>query len=226
MIARYDLRDERVALAPKVRLVRGRPATRAPETITTIVIHQMAADFGVSVPQLRAARGDRSLALARRALGIACHAAAFGSGEVVLAAPLRWHVNHGNGYNACSVGLEIDGRHPGLDDDPSTAPVREDLRTTWGGEPSEWGAEQIEAAREALRWLVEQARAEGCPITRIVAHRQSSATRRSDPGQRIWRDVVLTFAVPELGLWTDPADAVGDGRPIPREWDPAGVGAY
>jgi hypothetical protein len=227
---RYDLRDQRASA--KVRVRGGRVVVRDPATITGVVVHQMAAPFGVSTRQLRLAGGVRELALARRALGIACHGAAFlpqspgQPGPIVLSAPCTWYVNHGNGLNATTIGYEIDGRHPGVDDDPDTAPLREDIRSTWGGPPSEIGTVGIATAREGLRWLVETARAEGCPIEWVYAHRQSSATRRSDPGERLWRAVVLEWAVPRLGLRTAPADTWGDGRPVPLAWDPAGVGAY
>ena len=65
------------------------------------------------------------------------------------------------------------------------------------------------------------------PIEFIWAHRQSSASRRSDPGQSLWQEVVLAYAVPVLGLKTQPARIWGDGRPIPVEWQPdGGVGPY
>lgn len=226
-LQRYDLRDERVPLSPKVRMLgSGKPMVRDPSAITGVTVHQMAANFGVSKAQLTAARGDRSLALARRALSIACHAAAFRSGESVLAAPCLWYVQHGNQLNPSTLGLEIDGRHPGLDDDPSTAPLREDLGTTWGGEPCELTDELVTAARDACTWLIEEARTLGCDLRYVYAHRQSSDSRRSDPGQRLWRAVVLEHAVPRLGLRVEAARVWGDGRPVPRAWDPAGVGAY
>ncbi len=61
--------------------------------------------------------------------------------------------------------------------------------------------------------------------------RSPGPTRRADPGQE---RVVLDFAVPKLGLVTEPAlwlpaKAKGkpsNGRPIPTKWDPNGVGKY
>ncbi len=54
------------------------------------------------------------------------------------------------------------------------------------------------------------------PLERVLAHRQSSASRRSDPGEGIWR--LLEPVARELGL--DPAFdwTVADGRPIPEAW--------
>jgi hypothetical protein len=64
------------------------------------------------------------------------------------------------------------------------------------------------------------------PIEYIHAHRQSSGTRRSDPGEELWQKVVLEFAVPVLGLKTEPSRVLKDGRPIPESWDLDGSGAY
>src|SRR5690606_11252294 len=150
-----DLRAERVASAPKIKMTGKRPVVRDPSTVTGICLHQTAVEYGVSAAQLRAAGGDRRLALARRALNVACHAMAFRDGFFVVSTPLPWYVNHGNGLNATRLGLEIDGRYPGRPDDPRTTPRREDLESTWGGEPSEITPALIAAARSALRWLVE-----------------------------------------------------------------------
>jgi hypothetical protein len=226
----YDLRSEQDYTYPngarKVKLAApGVPVMRKAEDVTTIVVHQTAVEFGVSSRAVDAAGGDVELARARRALDVACHAMAFRQGYYVAAHPLLAYVNHGNRFNATSLGLEIDGRYPGLEDDPSTA-AREDLQTTWGGDPSELTEATIKAARAALRWLVEEARAAGCPIQYVVAHRQSSDSRRSDPGQGIWREVVLKYAVAELGLIAKRESPWREGRPIPVEWDPDGIGNY
>lgn len=222
----YDLRAQQSHAARKTRVRNGRTVRRKPETITGIVLHQTAVNFGVSERQVKAAGGDEDFALARRGPGVACHAIAFRRGFFVATHPLEHYVHHGNGLNATTLGLEVDGRYSGLADDPATLP-REDIRTTWGGtEPTALTEETLVAARAALRWLVETGRAEGMPIEVIYAHRQSSATRRSDPGELLWRELVLGFAVPELGLRTEPALVVGSGRPVPRAWDPKGLGPY
>lgn len=222
----YDLRAEQSTAHKKTRVRGGRTVRRKPEAVTGIVLHQTAVNFGVSPHQVRAADGDEDLALARRGLNVACHAIAFRRGFFVATHPLVHYVSHGNGFNRYTLGLEVDGRYSGLADDPATLP-REDVRTTWGGhEPTELTARTLETARAALRWLVEAGRAEGMPIETIYAHRQSSATRRSDPGELLWRELVLGYAVPVLGLRTDPGLVVGSGRPVPAAWDPGGFGPY
>ena len=224
-----DLRAEQDYEYPggrrKVRKRRGQPVRRDPSQVTGIVLHQTAVEYGVSQRQIDASGGDERLALARRGLDVACHAIAFRAGFYVAAHDLAVHVNHGNGLNATTLGLEVDGRYPGLMDDPETAP-REDLRTTWGGDPTVLTDATVETARAALAWLVEEGRREGMPIRYVYAHRQSSDTRRSDPGEELWRRVVLDYAVPELGLETQPARTWGRGEPVPLEWAPAGVGRY
>ena len=64
------------------------------------------------------------------------------------------------------------------------------------------------------------------PITRVYAHRQSNGQKPSDPGWEIWRDVVLDFGVAVLGLVTDNARTIGDGKPIPAEWDATSRARY
>jgi hypothetical protein len=187
--------------------------------IIGVTIHQTATPFSVAPFQIQAAGGDEDLALARRALGVACHGMAFRRGFYALANPLEWYVHHGNAFNPDHLGIEIEGRFPGLLSDP--------VRTTWGGPPTEFTTALLEAAKACLRHVVDEARAAGAPLEWVTAHRQSSATRRSDPGEEPWRELVLNYAVPVLGLKVNNALVRGTGRPIPMAWDPAaGVGRY
>lgn len=211
-----DLRDAQKDPHPKSKIQGRRTVRRSPSAITGVTIHQTAVKFSVTKAQIVSAGNDRRMALARRALNVACHAMAFHDGFFVAAAPLDWYIYHGNGFNAADLGLEVDGLYPGLKGG-----------RTWNGDPATaLTDESIAAAREALRWLVETGRRAGMPIEWIHAHRQSSATRRSDPGQELWQALVLDYAKPVLGLKTRPAYVLGDGRPVPVEWDPEGVGRY
>lgn len=205
----------------------GRVVERDPLLITGIVVHQTACVFGVTPRDVRTAGNDRRLATARRSLGVACHALAF-DGFFATPNPLRWFVWQANALNPNTLGLEVQGLYPGLADDPTTAP-NEAVRTTWGGAPQALNEGTVAAARAALAWLLAEGRREGMFLRRepvIYAHRQSNETRRSDPGQAIWKALVLDYAVPVLGCVTDPKFTVGDGRPVPVQWDPAGVGRY
>jgi len=214
----YDFRDNRDnPPEPKRKYKRrGKVVERDPSTIIGVTIHQTAVKYGIREYQIRAAGGDRDLALAQRALRVACHAMSFHDGFVSMTNPLTWYVYHGNGFNATELGLEIDGNYPGLIGGQ-----------TWNKKAATNTTDtSIRAAQVALRQLVEDGREMGMPIEFIHAHRQSSATRRSDPGEELWNRVVLDFAVPVLGLKTEPGHTLRKGRPIPLEWDKDGIGSY
>ena len=185
---------------------------RDPFHVTGIVLHQTAVRFGVSARQLADAGGDREKALATRALRVKAHCVLFREHAthqplLVYAAPLDWRMNHANGLNASTVGLEIDGLYPGLKGGK-----------TWGDKPADLWTPQIrDAARSAVRDIFYRATGHGMEIRYLYAHRQSSATRRADPGEAIWRDVGL-WAADELGLEIQPSRTWGKGLPIPEQW--------
>ena len=172
----------------------------------------------MSSQQVSAAGGDKHAALHNRGLNVACHCIAFDGqgaglecGHGVATAPLAWYCYQANGANSDSLGLEIEGVYPGLVTPECVMPSQR----------------VVNAARDAVRYMVEQGRAQGMPIQYVWAHRQSSAMRRSDPGEALWQEVALEFAVPVMGLQTQPSRTWGDGMPIPVEWQPnGGVGKY
>jgi len=225
----YDLRKEQDFLYPggkrKVRMKGTAPVRRDLSKVDMIVVHQTGIEFGVSKIAIEKAGGDIELARAHRALDVACHAMAFRAGYFVAAHDFDVYVNHAGRFNAGSLCLEIEGRYPGLRDDPYTL-EREDLATTWGGDPEPLTDATVQAAREALRWLVTEARKAGAPISKIASHRQTSDTRRADPGQEIWQRVVIDFAYAELGLTVVRDSPWQSGRPVPKEWDSMGIGSY
>lgn len=222
----FDFRSERVPSRPKVKMrADGTPVIRRPEKIDGIVLHQTACEF--AAPRL-----DRSkVGLAKRAMNVACHAMAFRGLPYehdpfwVKATDLLWHVNHGNGFNPRSLGLEVDGRYAG--------DLERAVATTYGGLPTSDVDGVVEAAKQALTWLVEEGRRLGCPIRYIWAHRQSSADRRSDPGELLWKRVALEHGVQTLGLEVQPELALpasnpqnGPGRPLPAIWQPEASARY
>lgn len=214
----YDLKDEpwKERNPKKFKLIHGKPVIRRAENITGITIHQTAAKYGVAEYQVNAAGGDKELALARRSLRVACHVMAFHDGFVAWPNPLHWYVQHGNGFNSFELGLEIDGNYPGVMGNK-----------TWNGKKSTEVTESvILAARAAIELMVIEGRKMGMPIEYIHAHRQSSGTRRDDPGETLWKRVVLDFAVPVVGLKTEPTRTLGKGKPIPTKWDSNGKGYY
>lgn len=212
----YDLRAEQAKPSPKSRVVGGATVRRNPQAVTGITIHQMAVNMGLAKYQIEASDGDKVLARARRGLNIACHVATFRDGSVAWTNELDRYIYHGNGYNRSTLGIEIEGSYPGLINGP-----------TWNGKAAtELTEEGIHGACQGLRLLVEEGRKIGMPIRNVYAHRQASATRRSDPGESIWKHIVLDYAVAVLGLTAHQSETVGKGRPIPAAWDPKGVGAY
>jgi N-acetylmuramoyl-L-alanine amidase len=176
-------------------------AKRSLKTVDSICVHQTATPFGVTAAAIREAGGDPILAKNRRALQVAAHMTAFDTGYAVLAHPLDWYVFHGNGLNARSIGLEVEGAFPG---EKGTT----DLLT----------GKLLTAAKDGLEYLVREGRKLGMPIKYVFAHRQSSATRPNDPGEEIWQKLVVQFAEPELGLVAQPAWVDGGGRALPDHW--------
>lgn len=71
-----------------------------------------------------------------------------------------------------------------------------------------------------MRWIAWRVAQHNGTLRVLCAHRQSSKDRPNDPGEAIWKGVALPLHA-ELGL-TDGGAAfvLGDGRAIPREWDP------
>lgn len=215
----FDLRNEPVPFdkGSRFRMKDGNVLRRNPAVVDGIVIHQTGVQFGVNDRQIDRAGGDEDLALARRAKGIPAHAVSF-EGFYVKNYPLDFYCYHAGRLNRKTLGLEVDGLYPG---------VEGDLSTIWGGKTeTTFTKGRQEAARAALRFLVEEGRQKGMPIKYIYAHRQSSKTRRADPGEEIWRKVVLEYGVPVLGLETRPTSIFGEGRVIPEVWDPNGSGMY
>jgi hypothetical protein len=185
--------------------------------VTGITIHQTACVFGPL---------DNVAKRHRRALKVPAHVVAFRDGVFAQSAPLRWFLYHGNALNDRTLGLECEGHYPGLLDDPTT-PRREDEESIWGDSlATPLDDVALVTFREGLRHLVVEGRKLGMPLRWIWAHRQSSESRRSDPGEELWQRVVLEFAVPVLGLQTGVNDTFRDGRPIPAAWDPSATAPY
>lgn len=215
----FDVRNEPVPFnkADRFRMRSNRVVRRPAHTIDCIVIHQTGVEFSVSNGLMDKFGGNRRRALAYRSKNIPAPAVSF-DGFYVKNYPLDFYCYHAGHLNRRSLGLEIDGLYAG---------VRNDPKTVWKGlAPTFFTEERRDAARAALKYLVEEGRAKGMPIHKIYAHRQSSGTRRADPGQEIWEEVVENYAVPVLGLKTENEFTINTGRPIPKEWSSTGVDDY
>lgn len=120
-----------------------------------------------------------------------------------------------NGWNDATVSIEVSGLFAGIDGD---------INTVWQRKaPNVLTPELAATCRDVASWITVDANARGANVRVYVSHRQSSATRRSDPGQAIYRDVVLAGAAAD-GVKTAPTTVLGDGLPVPEAWDPAQVG--
>ena len=192
-----DCRDHEL---PKAHLVKVRPWTQ----ITAIVLHQTACTLGER-PQ--------------RWHSVPIHVGITKHGRMLHLNDLTYNLPHANGFNSRSVGIEIDGSYEGV----------EGQRHTWwaGGQaqPDTLSQAAVQACREAIIWLCEEVRHHGGQITHILAHRQSSKDRVSDPGSAIWQALGV-WAQHSLGLLDGGEGYAQGGLPIPREWDIRRVARY
>jgi N-acetyl-anhydromuramyl-L-alanine amidase AmpD len=162
--------------------------------------------------------------------GVACHFGITRSGKIIYNTDLIKKVWHGNGFNSKTIGIEIDGHFAGLETldaegnwnpvlssywRPKSAPNRMPLSITDA---------QVEACKELIRWLKRLIDAAGGNFEFILAHRQSSASRVSDPGEKTWKLVAVPL-LEELNM-SDGGDdyyildSKGKaGKPIPSNWD-------
>lgn len=218
----YDLREEQSNppdRSRKFKLSAGKVVSRNPAAVTGITVHQTAAKYEAAQYQIDAAGGDVELALARRSKNVACHVMAFHGGFLAWPNPLEWYVYHGNAFNSSELGIEIDGNFPGLIGGKV-------WNAKQGGRETKVTDELVKAACAGIELLTREGRRLGMPIQYIHAHRQSSSSRRADPGEALWKRVVQDFAVAKLGLIPRQADVRRTGRPVPKEWDQDGVGSY
>jgi len=139
-----------------------------------------------------------------------------GVGTIVQVYPLDRVVWHGNGLNSFTVGIEINGLFEGIEG-KGLPKYQRNMKLC---HPS---AAQIEATRECLSWIKDEVIKHGGELKTVYAHRQSSGTRRADPGSKVWQEVAL-WAEDKLGLETRPTETFGKGRPIPEAWDMRQVG--
>ena len=170
--------------------------------VTGICLHQTACVLGE-----RPGRWDT----------IGAHFGVTRSGNVIWLHDMDHVVIHGNGWNAGTVGIEIDGKYEGVHGDISTFwRDKSDPNST----PQELTSESANATRRLIRFICEEVRRNGGEVKVLVAHRQASVNRRNDPGSQIWTEVALPI-IDELGLDDGGVGfKIGNGYPIPEAWDP------
>lgn len=150
---------------------------------------------------------------------VGAHIGVTRSGVIVLMNELTDFIWHGQGLSHHTIGIEISGNFHGLE-------CRD--WTVWkgGGGPHTLTDAQCKALNQRLLpWLRDQFDENGQRFEVVRAHRQSSGSRQSDPGEEIWRTVGLTW-IDKLGIEQDPGWRTGSGRPIPEDWGGASGVAF
>lgn len=190
------------------------PAHRGWHETTGITLHQTACDLGERVE-----RYDT----------MGAHWGVLRSGRIIRLCDNNRVVYHGNGWNARCVGIEVNGLYAGREDDPDTA-LDESLRSTWDdpSTPTRERPMQVTPAamlslRMLCRFIAYEVMTNGGALKVLCAHRQSSMSRRSDPGEAIWKQAAIPVSN-ELGLSYGGQGFTIGGLPIPECWDPAAKG--
>jgi len=116
---------------------------------------------------------------------------------------------YAQGHSHGNVGIEVAGYFCGVEGDLSTRPSA----------PASWKVQsmteaQAIALKELVRYLSRLLLHHGSRLTEIEPHRTASATRRPDPGSRVWG--VAVELIKELGC--SEGQVSGDGLPIPDAW--------
>jgi len=127
-----------------------------------------------------------------------------------------WHAQR---LSPTTIGIEIDGNYEGV----------EGLRSTlWapGGGPATLHPWAIDACNAIYRDIAERFEAAGQEWLAVYGHRQSSRTRRGDPGSAIWQAVGVPWRKRLACDARQCRQAFGKGRPVPRVWDANGKGEY
>ncbi|HUV14190.1 MAG TPA: peptidoglycan recognition family protein [Acidobacteriota bacterium] len=192
-----NLHDIR-ATAGKEHIIRRRPWKH----VTGICLHQTACVLGEKPTRWN---------------NVGCHIGITRSGKIIWLHDFDFAVVHGNGWNSRTVGIEIDGTYEGIEGND---------RTFWRpkgskAKPTPLTQETIDATKAAIQWIYDEVACHDGEVKVLVAHRQASKTRRSDPGSAIWKSIALPMQK-ELGLGDGGKGfTIGSGLPIPTEWNPA-----
>lgn len=182
---------------------------RAWTDITGFTLHQMACSPGTNLDRYNS---------------VGAHFAVLRSERVLYLHTVNRLISHSgqprvsNGFNKRTIGIELEGRFEGVQgnmktlwDDPSTRGREQPQR------PTQW---QIEATKQLMRWCRGEVAAHGGRLTKLLAHRQASSSRPSDPGSECWQEIALPVMA-ELGLDDGgPGFKVDQGYAIPESWDP------
>jgi len=181
------------------------------KSITGITLHQTACKLGDKPTRYKK---------------VSAHIGIPGDGKIVQMNPLEQIVYHGNSFNGSrgpgDVGIEIDGHFAGIEGNiktywrPASQPDRQPLTVTEA---------QVKATLDAIKWIIDEVKRNGGEVKYIHAHRQSSMSRVSDPGSKIWQKIALV-AKERWGLLDGGPDFKAGGKRIPQQWDPTYTADY
>jgi len=169
---------------------------------------------GITLHQTACVLGEKP----KRWATVGAHLGVTRAGQVMWMHDFEKIVWHANLFNGFTIGIEMDGTYAGVEGDDRTfwRPHDEPNR-----QPQTPTAALVDAATETVRWICAEVLRHGGRIERLLAHRQASVHRQSDPGSALWQRVAIPLhADKELAL-TDggPGYTVGSGFPIPEKWD-------
>lgn len=206
--------DRRKFHTPMVENEQGKrvpynPAERSWKKTRGFTLHQTACNLGERIE-----RYDT----------LGAHFAILRSGRTLWMADENRIVYHGNGWNGQCVSVEFDGLFAGREDDPDTA-QDERLKSTWDDPstptremPMTPTPQQLVAGRQLVRYVRWKVAQNGGDLNVLCAHRQSSKSRRNDPGECIWKPVAVVLHA-ELGMTDGGIGFQIGGYPIPEVWD-------
>jgi N-acetyl-anhydromuramyl-L-alanine amidase AmpD len=153
---------------------------------------------------------------------VSAHIGITQDGKIIQMNGLDWLVWHAQAFSSRDVGIECDGYFAGIEGN---------LKTFWRPKskpdrmPMTVSKEQIKATLDVIEWIMKEVEWHGGEVEYIHAHRQSSMSRTSDPGSKVWQEVAMV-AKKRWGLKDGgPKFSVG-GTPVPREWDPSYTASY
>jgi hypothetical protein len=131
--------------------------------------------------------------------------------------PITSMIWHAQRLSHMTIGVEVEGNHEG---------VLGDASTLWrgGGGPHYVSDRMVGAFDRIMADILTRVDPE--TITHIHGHRQSSATRRADPGSEIWKRCVLPWQNRLAATDGGPTWRTRKGRVIPYEWNPKYGGRY
>lgn len=136
------------------------------------------------------------------------------SGTAIIVNNLTDMIWHAQKLSYKTIGIEIEGNFCGVDGD---------LNTLWrgGGGPHNLNLSMKLALDSVFRFLKSEFESNGAEWKYIYAHRQSSRSRRADPGSEIWKNVSLVWAKRLMLNMYDGGDgfSMKNGLPIPNAWN-------